>query len=68
MLCYELAFNLPLNKTFTYYLSKSFGAIGIGQIVLVEFKNKKYLACVVSQTIEPNIAIDKIKPILEVFE
>jgi primosomal protein N' (replication factor Y) len=68
MLCYELAFNLPLNKTFTYYLSKSFSAIGIGQIVLVEFKNKKNLACVVSKTIEPNISIDKIKPILEVFD
>lgn len=53
---------LALDEAFTY---SSADDVALGEIVLVEFGRKKIWGVVVNKGIEPNFAVEKIKPILE---
>jgi primosomal protein N' (replication factor Y) len=59
---FQILLPLALNEAFTYFSEKE---IELGTIVLVEFGRKKIWGVVVEKDLEPNFAIEKIKPILE---
>ncbi len=61
----KIALDVPLNRLFDYLSDGQ--AVHIGQRVLVSFGHRKMVGIVVKTATDTDIALDKLKPVLQVF-